>query len=402
MNQYLESLNPYPFERLNGLLADVTPADKPPVPLSLGEPKHPAPDFLIEMLADPTFLRSGVGTYPPTKGLPELRGAISAFTHRRYALSQAPDADTQILPVNGTREALFAFAQVVIDATSPSVTLIPNPFYQIYEGAALLAGSQPMFVNCSEDTGHCPSFEDIDADTWRRCQLIYICNPGNPSGAVMDMQSFQDLIHLSDEYDFVIASDECYSELYADDEAPPPGLLQAADVLGRSDFRNCVVFNSLSKRSSLPGLRSGFVCGDAHYIEQFLLYRTYHGSAMSVHNQHVSAAAWNDEEHVISNRAVYRKKYAAVLEVLSDHWPQSQPAGGFYLWPETPVDDLQFTRKLLAEQNVKVVPGQYLARDTPTGNPGRNRVRLALVATVDECVQAAERIAAFISNGQYR
>lgn len=402
MNPFLATLNPYPFERLNVLLADVEPADKPPVPLSLGEPKHPAPDFLIDMLANPTFLRGGLGAYPPTKGLPDLRQAISGFVTRRFGLTQAPDPDTQVLPVNGTREALFAFAQVVIDGSSSSVTLIPNPFYQIYEGAALLSGSEPVFVNCTEDTGHCPSYDQIDADTWRRCQLVYICNPGNPSGAVMDMKSLQDLIRLSDEHDFVIASDECYSEIYADEDNPPPGLLQAADEMGRSDYRNCVVFNSLSKRSSLPGLRSGFVCGDARLIEQFLLYRTYHGSAMPVHNQHVSTAAWSDEAHVIENRAVYRAKYAAVLEVLSSHWPQTQPAGGFYLWPETPVDDLLFTRRLLETQNVKVVPGQYLARDTANGNPGRNRVRLALVATIDECIQAAERIATFMSEGQFR
>ena len=217
----------------------------------------------------------------------------------------------------------------------------------------------------------------------------------------MDLSSLQDLIALSDEYDFVIASDECYSEIYSDDSAPPPGLLQAADAMGRSDYKNCVVFNSLSKRSSLPGLRSGFVCGDARYIEQFLLYRTYHGSAMSVHNQHVSAAAWSDEAHVVANRTEYRKKYDAVLEVLSKHWPQSQPAGGFYLWPETPIDDLRFTQQLLKQQNVKVVPGQFLARDTPQGNPGQNRVRLALVATIDECVEAAERIVSFIAAGQF-
>ena len=401
MNRFLTTLRPYPFERLNRLLTDVVPADKPPVPLSLGEPKHPAPDFLIDMLADDAFLRIGVGTYPPTKGLPELRQAISSFASRRYGLAHAPDPDTQVLPVNGTREALFAFAQVVIDNTSPSLTLIPNPFYQIYEGAVLLAGSEPRFVNCTEATGHCPPLSDIDSDTWRQCQLIYICNPGNPSGAVMDLSSLQDLIALSDEYDFVIASDECYSEIYSDDSEPPPGLLQAADAMGRSDYKNCVVFNSLSKRSSLPGLRSGFVCGDARYIEQFLLYRTYHGSAMSVHNQHVSAAAWSDEAHVVANRTEYRKKYDAVLKVLSKHWPQSQPAGGFYLWPETPIDDLRFTQQLLKQQNVKVVPGQYLARDTPQGNPGQNRVRLALVATMGECVEAAERIVSFIAAGKF-
>jgi N-succinyldiaminopimelate aminotransferase len=407
MNHRLERLQPYPFERLNQLLADVdAPAQYDFIPLSLGEPKHAAPDFIVDQMSQKDFIRDGFGAYPPTKGRPELREAIADFLHRRYHLTIRPDPDTQILPVNGTREALFAFAQVAIDPDiypdKASVTLLPNPFYQIYEGAALLAGSQPVYVPCTEQTGHNPDFSDIDEKTWESCSLLYICSPGNPTGAVMGVEEMQQLIRLSDQYDFVIASDECYSEIYADEDKPPPGLLQAASMMGRSDYRNCIVFNSLSKRSNLPGLRSGLVCGDATWIAKFLLYRTYHGSAMPIHSQLISAAAWQDEAHVIANRVLYRQKYDAVLDILKNTWPMEKPAASFYLWPTTPVDDVTFTRKLLAAVNIKVIPGQYLARDTDSGNPGRNRVRLALVATLDECTGAAERLKQFMQAEQYR
>lgn len=404
VNPRLDLLQPYPFERLNDLLADITPNPASRfIALSLGEPKHAADDFLIDTYLDRANTLHGLATYPPTKGTPELRQAIAGFVNRRFNLGAAPvDAETQVLPVNGTREALFAVAQALINSDQGSTTLMPNPFYQIYEGAALLAGSQPVYVPCKAGNDFNPDFDVVTDEEWERCAMVYICSPGNPTGAVMSVEDMQALIRRSDEHDFVIVSDECYSEIYAKENEPPPGLLDAACQMGRHDYRNCIAFNSLSKRSNLPGLRSGYACGDAELIARYLLYRTYHGSAMSVHNQVLSAAAWNDEEHVVANRVRYREKYAAVMDVLSNTWPMTPPPASFYLWPKTPVDDETFTRKLMQEMNIKVVPGTYLSRESTAGNPGKNRVRMALVATLDECVEAAERLKQFIAQERYR
>jgi len=303
-----------------------------------------------------------------------------------------------VLPVNGTREALFAFAQAVVDRSREPLVLMPNPFYQIYEGAALLAGAEPEFLNTTAGTGLLPDFDAVPAAVWDRCQLIYVCSPGNPTGAVIPREQLQKLIGLADRHDFIIAADECYSELYPDESQAPTGLLEVCAATGRHDFRRCVVFHSLSKRSNLPGLRSGFVAGDADVLRDFLLYRTYHGSAMPPTTQAASLRAWQDEEHVRHNRELYREKFAAVLEILQPVLPVNAPEAGFYLWPETPVPDTEFAQRLVAEQNVTVLPGSFLSRDTDTGNPGERRVRMALVATLDECVAAASRIRNFIEN----
>ena len=392
MNRHLEKLFPYPFERLNVLLNKIEPESKAPLVIwSVGEPKHSAPDFLVELMQDTDFIKSGFGSYPPTKGLPELRTAISSYLHSRYQLREAPDADHQVLPVNGTREALFSFAQTIIDPGGDSITIMPNPFYQIYEGAALLAGSQPWYLNNLPESG-LPDFKSVPAEVWQQCQLLYICSPANPSGAVADRHTLQFVIEKSQEFNFVIASDECYSEIYADENKPPPGLLEVADKMGHKNYKNCVAFNSLSKRSNLPGLRSGYISGDSELIERFLLYRTYHGSAMPVHHQLISSAAWQDQKHVKTNREDYRQKFAAVTEILKSVWPVQAPAGAFYLWPETPVDDQLFATRMLKYTNTKVLPGTFLSRDTKFGNPGKNRIRIALVATKAECIEAAERV----------
>jgi N-succinyldiaminopimelate aminotransferase len=397
VNSQLGQLHPYPFEKLNALMSGVQPpADLAPIALSLGEPKHRAADFLIDSYSDKDTIARGFGTYPPTKGLPELRQAIADFVNRRFELTRHLDPDTEVLPVNGTREALFAIAQTVIDSAANTITLMPNPFYQIYEGAAILAGSQPAYVPCTADNDFNPDFTVVTEQQWQACAMVYICTPGNPSGSVMTLEELQNLIRLSDEHDFVIVSDECYSEIYADQ--PPAGLLQAASAMGRHDYRNCVAFNSLSKRSNLPGLRSGYACGDAEIINRFLLYRTYHGSAMPVHNQWVSELAWRDEDHVVINRQRYREKFDAVLSILENVWPMQRPPAGFYLWPQTPIADDEFARRLLQETNIKVLPGSYLSREVDGVNPGYGRVRMALVAGVDECAEAANRIKQFLPN----
>ena len=393
MNNNLEKLYPYPFQRFNQLLDGVTSeTNLSQIAWSMGEPKHAAPDFLVNALTDTALIREGFGTYPPTKGTPALRTAIANFINRRFGLDTALDPDLNVLPVTGTREALFAFAQAVIEPQSDSVTVMPNPFYQIYEGAALLAGSKPYYVNCEPGNGYLPDFDGVPEEVWQRCQLLYLCSPGNPTGAVMGIAQIQTLIALSDKYNFIIASDECYSEIYMDEENPPAGLLEAASLLGREDYKNCVAFNSLSKRSNLPGLRSGYVAGDAEIMQKFLLYRTYHGSAMSMHHQVLSTLAWNDEQHVIENRQVYRDKFALVADILNPVWPMAIPEAGFYFWPETPISDPDFAIRLVQLANVKVLPGSYLSRATDSGNPGTNRVRIALVATQSECIKAAERI----------
>lgn len=394
MNPNLQKLQPYPFEKLAQLKNGITPPpEQEHIALSIGEPKHKPPEFVLNTLQDKLHT---VSNYPSTKGLPHLRQAIASWAEKRFNLTtDSLNPEKNILPVNGTREALFAFAQVIIDNTKDAHVVMPNPFYQIYEGAALISGANPVFLNCSEKTNFLPDFDAIDSATWDKCQLLFICTPGNPTGALISSQQMQHLIALADKHDFIIASDECYSELYFDEENPPAGLLQACADMGRHAYDRCVVFHSLSKRSNLPGLRSGFVAGDKKIIQQFLLYRTYHGCAMSVYTQLASIAAWQDEEHVKANRELYRQKFAAVIDILSPHLDVSIPQASFYLWPETPIADTDFAQQLFAQQNVTVLPGSFLARDTNAGNPGKNRIRLALVAPLKECIQAAERIKNF-------
>lgn len=393
MNPDLDRLHPYPFERFNALLAGVTTeVNAPLISWSVGEPRHPAPAFLVTAMQDETMIRKGFGTYPPTRGIPELRQAIAEFVTRRFSLTRTPDLDTEVLPVTGTREALFSIAQAVLDGDPSSLTVMPNPFYQIYEGAALLAGSNTHFLNCTATSDFLPDFAAISEETWKDCRLVYICSPGNPTGAVMGIPQLTELIELSDRYGFVIVSDECYSEIYQDETAPPPGLLEAAHHMGRDGFENCLAFNSLSKRSNVPGLRSGYVVGDKKLIEKYALYRTYQGAAMPVHHQLLSAAAWQDEDHVAENRQQYRDKFTSVTDILGKVWDMEIPEAGFYLWPETPVADTEFAVRLVQHTNIKVLPGSFLSRDTDAGNPGANRVRMALVATQQECVEAATRI----------
>jgi N-succinyldiaminopimelate aminotransferase len=396
MNPDLLKLQAYPFEKLTALKAGVKPpADKPAITLSIGEPQHSAPSIVIEALIAHLH---GLSRYPATKGTRALRETVCRWLTRRFALAEhLLDPDRHVLPVNGTREALFSFAQAVIDRSAQPLVVMPNPFYQIYEGAALLAGAQPWYLNTLADTGFTPDFGAVPDEVWERTQLVYICSPGNPSGAVMDIQALQQLIGLADRFGFIIASDECYSEIYPADAPPPPGLLAAAAAMGRDDFKSCVVFHSLSKRSNVPGLRSGFVAGDAEVLEQFLHYRTYHGSAMPPPVQAASIAAWGDEQHVLENRAFYTQKFAAVLAILQPVMDIQTPAAGFYLWPYTHFDDQQFARRLYAEQNVTVLPGVYLSRTDHNGvNPGQHRVRIALVPPLEECIEAAERIREFV------
>ena len=389
MNPQLQQLQPYPFERLRQLFSDLSPdVEKTPISLSIGEPRHAAPQFVLDEIA--ANLKR-LSNYPSTIGTVELRQSMAAWLQGRFGL-QAIDTEQQILPVNGTREALFAFAQAVITPGSNALVMSPNPFYQIYEGAALLAGATPHFINCTEDSGLLPDFASVTAEQWQQCQLLYLCSPGNPTGAVLSLAQLQELIALAREHDFIIAGDECYSEIYFDETAPPAGLLQACAALGDSDYHNCVVFHSLSKRSNLPGLRSGFVAGDARILRAFALYRTYHGCAMPVHHQLGSIAAWNDEVHVRANRQLYREKFAAVLAEFAGKLEVAAPDAGFYLWPRLPGSDTDFARRLYASENVTVLPGSYLARDAHGINPGANHLRLALVAEPEQCVAAARRI----------
>ena len=388
MNPNLELLQPYPFTKLAALKKDVQPADKTHIALSIGEPKHAPPTFVRDELIDNL---DKLAAYPATKGIEPLREAIASWLCQRFQLDGVC-ADTQVLPVSGTREALFAFAQAVV---SPGAkVLMPNPFYQIYEGAALLAGGTPHFINCSAETAFKPDFDAVPEQVWRNCELLYICTPGNPTGALLDADDLQQLIELADRYDFTIASDECYSELYFDEQKPPLGLLQVCQQMGRTDYSRCVVFHSLSKRSNLPGLRSGFVAGDAQILEKFLLYRTYHGCAMPLPSQFASIAAWQDEQHVRHNRALYREKFAAVLDILDGCLDVAQPEASFYLWPRVGEGE-QFARELFRQQNITVLPGSFLAREAAGINPGSEYVRMALVATLEECVEAAQRIRQF-------
>ncbi len=397
MNQALNQLQPYPFEKLRALLTGITPpADKRAIALSIGEPKHKSPDFVTKALADNL---DQLATYPTTQGLPALREAIIRWCEQRFDVpSDWLDAARHVLPVNGTREALFAFTQAVVQSDARALVISPNPFYQIYEGAALLAGAELHYLPCLEENAFNPDFDSVSAEVWQRCQILFICSPGNPTGALVPMEQLKKLIALADQHDFVIAADECYSELYFDEENPPPGLLSACAELGRSDFKRCMVFHSLSKRSNLPGLRSGFVAGDAEILKAFLLYRTYHGCAMPIQTQLASIAAWQDEDHVRANRDQYRAKYAAVLEILQPDLDVQRPDGSFYLWAKTPGDDASFTRELFAREHVTVVPGSYLSRKVDGINPGAGRVRMALVAPLAECIEAAERIRHFVQN----
>jgi N-succinyldiaminopimelate aminotransferase len=389
MNPLLQRLHPYPFERLRELTRGIqpSPAHKP-ISLGIGEPRHPTPALIEQALV---AALSGLSTYPATAGEPALREAVAGWLQRRYGVSVQPH--TQVLPVNGSREALFALAQTVMDASQPgAVVVCPNPFYQIYEGAALLAGADTAFANSDPARNFAVRWDDIDDATWARTQLLFVCSPGNPTGAVMPLEEWARLFELSDRHGFIIASDECYSEIYFGDE-PPLGSLQAAAALGRSDFRRLIAFTSLSKRSNVPGMRSGFVAGDADLISKFLLYRTYHGSAMSTVVQRASIAAWNDEAHVVANRALYRQKFASVTPMLAEVLDVRLPDAGFYLWAGVPGgNDVAFTLGLLAQYNVAVLPGSLLARPAHGLNPGAGRIRLALVAGTEECVEAAERI----------
>jgi len=395
MNPRLQTLHPYPFERLRTLTADVTPSPRHrPINLGIGEPRHATPSVVTEALVGAL---DGLASYPATAGEPALRTAIGNWLARRYGVTVDPMQ--QVLPVNGSREALFAFAQTVIDASCPGATVVcPNPFYQIYEGAALLAGAVTAFAPSDPTRNHAARWDAVDPDTWSRTQLLFVCSPGNPTGAVMPLAEWERLFELSDRHGFVIASDECYSEIYFGDDAPLGGL-QAAAALGRHDFRRLVMFTSLSKRSNVPGMRSGFVAGDAELIRAFLLYRTYHGSAMSPTVQRASAAAWADESHVVANRALYREKFDRVTPMLSPWLDVARPDAGFYLWAGVPGgDDVAFARDLLAQYNVTVLPGSLLARTVDGANPGQGRIRMALVASVDECVEAASRIASLVSS----
>jgi len=397
VNPHLSKLQPYPFEKLARLKHGIQPpAGKPHIALSIGEPQHPTPRLISDTLIAHL---SGLGNYPATKGIAPLRQAIADWLSARFRLpAGAVDAEAQVLPVNGTREALFSFAQCLVDPAGQPLVLMPNPFYQIYEGAALLAGAEPYFLNATAETGFLPDFDAVPDEVWARCQLLYICSPGNPTGAVTGEATQRKLIELAERFDFVIAADECYSELYADEAHPPQGLLQTAWAMGNTEFKRCVVFHSLSKRSNAPGLRSGFVAGDAAILEKYLLYRTYHGCALSLPVQQASLAAWRDEAHVVENRAIYRAKFAAVVEILGPVLDVAIPPAGFYLWPRVPVENGEvFTRELFARQNVTVLPGGYLSREAFGVNPGFKHVRMALVAPLAECVEAALRIKEFVT-----
>ena len=395
MNPKLDKLQPYPFEKLAKLKADATiSTDLPHIALSIGEPKHASPDFVKQTMIDNM---DRLANYPTTKGLPELRESIANWACNRFSLNSL-SADTQVLPVNGTREALFAFTQAVVEEKPGALVVSPNPFYQIYEGAAYLAGAEPHYLACLEKNGFQPDFDAVPTEVWENAQILFLCSPSNPTGAVLSLDKLKALIAKSDEYNFIIASDECYSEIYVDNVEAPVGLLQACTELGREDYKNCVVFHSLSKRSNLPGLRSGFVAGDADVLGKFFQYRTYHGCAMSIPNQLASIAAWNDEDHVKENRRLYTEKFKAVLEILEPVMDVKQTDASFYLWAKTSINEEEFAQRLFAEQQVTVLPGSYLSRTVDGVNPGTNRIRMALVAEVEECIEAAKRIRALVES----
>lgn len=396
MNSKLAGLHAYPFQKLARLTQDITPAARAPIVLSVGEPKHAAPPLVLDALRASL---GSVSSYPSTKGLPALRAAIAAWCTRRFNLRRTPlDPERHVLPACGTREALFGLAQVVVDSApgEQPVVIMPNPFYQIYEGAALLAGAEPYYVNTVAADGYRMDLGRVPDAVLQRTRLVYVCSPGNPTGAVLARDDYARLLELAQRYDFILAADECYSEIYFDEDQPPLGLLQVADELGIDDYRRCVVFHSLSKRSNLPGLRSGFIAGDGELMGQFLQYRTYDGCTVPSIAQAASISAWQDEEHVRANRALYRTKFDTVLDILAPVMSVERPQAGFYLWPQTPVDDETFTRELYRRENVTVLPGRYLSRTAHGVDPGAGRVRMALVASVDECREAALRIRRFV------
>ena len=395
MNPLLTRLHAYPFERLARLLAGShPPAGLTPIRMSIGEPQHEPPATVLAALRDNLHR---LDTYPTTAGLPELRAACARWLERRYRLpTGSVEADKMVLPVNGTREALFAFVQAAVDGRSDAVVSMPNPFYQIYEGAALLAGAEPHFLATTAANGYMPDLDAVPQNVWRRCQVLFLCSPGNPTGKVLPQELLRQAIALADRHDFIVAADECYAEIYLDERTPPPGLLQACLSAGHGRFERCMVFHSLSKRSSVPGLRSGFVCGDPEIVARFLLYRTYHGSAMPVPTQLASIAAWQDEEYAARNRRLYQEKFERVLPILAACLEVARPDGAFYLWPDVRGDDERFVRDLYASQAVTVLPGSYLARAGSEGNPGAGRVRISLVPPVDQCIAAAQRIREFV------
>lgn len=396
MNPDLAKLQRYPFEKLAVLNKNCAPPpDLAHISLSVGEPKHSAPEFIAQNLVQHI---DGLARYPSTRGLDGLRQAIQQWLLDRYELAATElNHEKHILPLNGTREGLFAVAQCLVDRTTKPRVLMPNPFYQIYEGAALLAGAEPYFMNCLPENGFLPDLDIVPIEIWQSCQLVYLCSPGNPTGAVMNAEYLQRLISLADNLDFNIVADECYAELYTSN-SPPTGLLQACATLGRNDFKRCLVMHSLSKRSNLPGLRSGFVAGDAQLIDAFFRYRTYHGCAMPLQSQYASIAAWQDEEHVVQNRALYNEKFDAVLEILDPVMDVQAPDASFYLWPRTPIDEVEFTRGLFEQENVTVLPGSFLSREAGGVDPGKNRIRIALVAEMEECVEGARRIKRFVES----
>ena len=394
MNPLLDALHQYPFERLNSLLADVIPNPQLDlIPLSLGEPKHSPPQFILDFLADQNEMVKHLATYPATKGVDALRDAICNWLGHRFNVSI--DTDTQVLPVNGTREALFSIAQAVLSGHPEALVLMPNPFYQIYEGAALLGNAQPTYISNDPAKAYQQDFSEISADTWQKVELVYICSPGNPTGQVMPQEQMAELVSLSLEHDFVIASDECYSEIYFDDANPPASLLNACIAQGNTSFKNSIIFHSLSKRSNLPGLRSGFVAGDGELMRKYLLYRTYHGCAMSAHHQFASCLAWSDESHVKANRDLYREKFDIVEGILQKSFEVNSPQGGFYHWLDVQEDDTVFAKELMRAQHIKVIPGQYLARHDGDSNPGERHIRVAWVSELERCQEAAERLVQF-------
>jgi N-succinyldiaminopimelate aminotransferase len=396
MNPRLGSLHTYPFEKLAKLMAGaVAPAHLPPVPLYIGEPQHEPPPFVLEALRQGV---SRLGAYPATAGTLELRSSVTRWLERRFSLrADSVDAATMVLPVNGTREALFALVQAAVDTSQAPLVITPNPFYQIYEGAALLAGATPYYLNATAENQFAPNLDEVPQAVLDRTQVLFLCSPGNPTGAVLSRSYLARALDLAERHDFIVAADECYAEIFPDEAAPPPSLLEVAQETGRDRFQRCIVFHSLSKRSSVPGLRSGFVAGDPELMRRFLLYRTYQGGAMSPMVQMASSAAWDDDAHVRTNRQLYREKFDRVLPILSPVLDVQRPAGAFYLWVDVGGDDERFTRELFTRQNVTVLPGSYLGRTTEQGNPGKGRVRLSLTATVEDCVVAATRIREFMN-----
>jgi N-succinyldiaminopimelate aminotransferase len=401
MNPNLARLQAYPFERLRALLADaVAPAGLPSISLSIGEPRHEPPAFVLAALA--RHLHQ-LDSYPATRGLPALRAAMAGALQRRCLPTGARlDPESMVLPVNGTREALFALIQAVVDDRTDALVAMPNPGYQIYEGGALLAGAEPYYLNTTADNDFRPDLAGVPAAIWKRCQLLILCSPGNPTGAVLPLSYLRSALELAERHDFIVAADECYIDLYLDESQPAPSLLQAAALAGNTDFRRCVVFQSLSKRSSLPGLRSGLVAGDAALMERFLLYRTYHGCAMPVPTQLASIEAWNDDAHVSANRRLYREKFELLLPILQPLLPVERPDGAFYLWAQTPGDDAQFVRALYERTHLIVLPGSFMSREAHGENPGRGRVRISLVPALAQCLEAAERLRAFLTSTPLR